>query len=104
MSSFLLSLLLVFLGLMNENTGLKTELSELRGKKREGWEGGSEGGREASLCILSSPVHFSSLQSQYNDSLQTIQNQQSLINQLEGDLACIQPYLPPRTEGEVNNL
>lgn len=100
MSSFLPSLLLVFLGLMNENTGLKTELSELRGNKREG-------GRKASLHILSSPpppVHFSSLQSQYNDSLQAIQNQQSLINQLEGDLARIQPYLPPRTEGEVNNL
>ncbi|XP_003384163.1 PREDICTED: protein CASP-like [Amphimedon queenslandica] len=62
-------------GLMNENTRLKTELSELR-------------------------IHFSSLQRQHNETLQSVQDQQLLINQLETDLAQIQPYLPPRPEAE----
>lgn len=47
--------------------------------------------------------HFTSLQAQYEDSLQSIQNQLVLITQLEGDLGRIQPYLPPRTEGEVRD-
>lgn len=61
--------------LVNENTGLKTELSELQD-------------------------HFSSVQKEYKNSLQTIQDQSNLIGHLEGDLTRIQPFLPQRTEGE----
>ena len=45
--------------------------------------------------------HFSSVQKEYKNSLQTIQDQSNLIGHLEGDLTRIQPFLPQRTEGEV---
>lgn len=60
-------------GLQNENTSLKLELSELRG-------------------------HFSSLQTQHSELLQTVQEQKNLIGQLESDLLRVQPYIPHRPE------
>jgi homeobox protein cut-like len=62
-------------GLVSENTGLKTELAELRS-------------------------HFATLQTECNESHQTIFDQRSLISRLESDLANIRPFLPPRTEAE----
>ena len=44
--------------------------------------------------------HFSSLQQQHTDTLQTVQEQKDLIVQLETDLSLVQPYLPLREEGE----
>ena len=44
--------------------------------------------------------HFTSLQGQHNDALQTVQEQKNLIGQLETDIMHVQPYLPTRTEGE----
>ena len=44
--------------------------------------------------------HFSSLQQQHTDTLQTVQEQKDLIVQLEADLSLVQPYLPLREEGE----
>ena len=46
--------------------------------------------------------HFKSVQDQCNESLNTIQTQNSLISQLEADLTRIRPYLPPRAEAEVS--
>ena len=46
------------------------------------------------------PDHFTSLQGQHNDALQTVQEQKNLIGQLETDIMHVQPYLPTRTEGE----
>lgn len=44
--------------------------------------------------------HFTSLQGQHNDALQTVQEQKNLIGRLETDIMHVQPYLPTRTEGE----
>jgi len=46
------------------------------------------------------PDHFTSLQGQHSDALQTVQEQKDLIGRLEADLMQVQPYLPVRTEGE----
>ena len=93
----LLIIVIFLLGLVNENTSLKTELSELRGERERERE------RERDVCPLFSVGHFVTIQTQYKESLQTLQDQTSLITQLESDLTRIQPYLPPRTEGEVIN-
>ena len=47
--------------------------------------------------------HFGSLQSQHDHALQSVQDQKQLITQLESDLARVRPFLPPRTEGEVEH-
>ena len=91
--NILLIIIIFLIGLVNENTALKTELSELRGER--------ERERERERCHLFSVGHFVTVQTQYKESLQTLQDQTSLITQLESDLTRIQPYLPPRTEGEV---
>ena len=46
--------------------------------------------------------HFSSLQTQHSELLQTVQEQKNLIGQLETDLLRAQPYIQQRTEGEVH--
>ncbi len=38
--------------------------------------------------------HYSFLQQEHNDTLQTAQDQKTLIMQLEKDLSNVQPYLP----------
>ena len=45
--------------------------------------------------------HFNSLQQQHTSTLQTVQEQSTLIKQLESDLSLVQPYIPVREEGEV---
>ena len=49
-----------------------------------------------------SPDHYTSLQSQHSEVLQTIEDQKNLIGQLESDLLQAQPDIPQRTEQEVH--
>lgn len=50
------------------------------------------------MCVAE---HFSSLQQQHSETMQTAQDQKSLIMQLEQDLSSMQPYLPLH-QGEGN--
>lgn len=61
--------------LQNENMSLKLELSELR-------------------------EHFTSLEQQHRASLQSLQEQKTLIAQLESDLSQVQPFLAASVEGQ----
>jgi homeobox protein cut-like len=60
------------------------------------------------ICILgqtngcSFAEHFTSLEEQHRESLQTAQDQKSLIAQLEADLGKVQPFLAVGLEGNEN--
>ena len=51
------------------------------------------------LCVYLECL--SSLQLQRDETEQVVQEQKSLISELESHLSRVQPYLPVRTEGEV---